>query len=69
MKLGGANTQSELAAKEAQARAEELRPVFAELADLSARKAAEELNRRGVPTPGGAKWHAVTVLRVRERLA
>jgi DNA invertase Pin-like site-specific DNA recombinase len=69
VKLGGANTQSELAAKEAQARAEELRPVFAELADLSARKAAEELNRRGIPTPAGGKWHAVTVLRVRERLA
>jgi DNA invertase Pin-like site-specific DNA recombinase len=68
VKLGGANTQSELAAKEAQARAEELRPVFADLTDLSARKAAEELNRRGVPTPAGGKWHAVTVLRVRERL-
>ena len=68
VKLGGANTQSELAAKEAQARAEELRPVFAELADLSARKAAEELNRRGIPTPAGGKWHAVTVIRVRERL-
>ena len=68
VKLGGANTQSELAAKEAQARAVELRPVFAELADLSARKAAEELNRRGVPTPAGGKWHAVTVIRVRERL-
>ena len=69
VKLGGANLQSELAAKEAQARAEELRPVFAELTGLSARKAAEELNRRGVPTPAGGKWHAVTVLRVRERLA
>jgi DNA invertase Pin-like site-specific DNA recombinase len=68
VKLGGANAQSELAAKEAQARAEEFRPVFAELADLSARKAAEELNRRGVPTPAGGKWHAVTVIRVRERL-
>ena len=68
VKLGGANAQSELAAKEAKARAEELRPLFTELADLSARKAAEELNHRGVPTPTGGKWHAVTVLRVRERL-
>jgi DNA invertase Pin-like site-specific DNA recombinase len=68
VKLGGANMQSELAAKEAQARAEELRPVFAELADLSARKAADELNRRGIPTPAGGKWYAVTVLRVRDRL-
>jgi DNA invertase Pin-like site-specific DNA recombinase len=68
VKLGGANAQSELAAKEAQARAEELRPVFTELTGLSARKAAEELNRRGIPTPAAGKWHAVTVLRVRERL-
>jgi DNA invertase Pin-like site-specific DNA recombinase len=69
VKLGGANTQSELAAKEAQARAEELRALFTELSSLSARKAAEELNRRGIATPAGGKWHAVTVLRVRERLA
>jgi DNA invertase Pin-like site-specific DNA recombinase len=68
VKLGGANAQSELAAKEAQARAEGLRPLFAELAGLSARKAAEELNHRGVPTSTGGKWHAVTLLRVRERL-
>jgi DNA invertase Pin-like site-specific DNA recombinase len=68
VKLGGANAQSELAAKEANQRAEELRPVFTQLVNLSARKAAEELNRRGVPTPAGGKWHAVTVLRVRERL-
>jgi DNA invertase Pin-like site-specific DNA recombinase len=68
VKLGGANTQSEFAAKEAQARAEELRPLFAELSGLSARKAADELNRRAVATPAGGKWHAVTVLRVRKRL-
>jgi hypothetical protein len=42
--------------------------VFTELAGLSARKAAEELNRRGIVTPADGKWHAVTVLRVRERL-
>lgn len=69
VKLGGANAQSELAAREAQARAEELRPLCTELAALSARKAAEELNRRGIATPARGKWHAVTVLRVRERLA
>jgi hypothetical protein len=45
-----------------------LRAIFAELAELSARKAAGELNRRGVATPAGGKWHAVTVIRVRERL-
>jgi len=69
VKLGGANAQSELAAKEAQERAEELRPLFIELAGMSARKAAEELNRRNIATPAGGKWHAATVLRVRERLA
>jgi DNA invertase Pin-like site-specific DNA recombinase len=69
VKLGGANAQSELAAKEAQARAEHLRPVFIELASLSARSAADELNRRGIPTPARGKWHAATVQRVRERLA
>jgi DNA invertase Pin-like site-specific DNA recombinase len=69
VKLGGANAQSELAAKEAQDRAEELRLLFTELAKLSARKAAQELNRRGIATPAGGKWHAVTVLRVRQRLS
>jgi DNA invertase Pin-like site-specific DNA recombinase len=68
VKLGGANAQSKLAAEEAQVRAEELRPTFNELANLSARKAAGELNRRGIATPAGGKWHAMTVLRVRERL-
>jgi hypothetical protein len=43
--------------------------VFEGLSGLSARKAAEELNARGVPTPAGAKWHAATVIRVRQRLA
>jgi hypothetical protein len=50
-------------------RAEALRSVFAELADLSARAAAAELDRRGIATPSGAKWSAMAVLRVRERLA
>jgi len=45
-----------------------LRPVFAELAGLSARKAAEVLNVRQVATPTGAPWSAVTVLRIRARL-
>jgi DNA invertase Pin-like site-specific DNA recombinase len=69
VKLGGTNAQSELAAKEAKERAGQLRPVFAKLAGLSARAAAEELNRRNVTTPTGGKWHAATVIRVRERLA
>ena len=53
----------------AAARAESLKPVLTELNQLSARQAAEELNRRGVETPAGGKWHAQTVIRVRERLA
>jgi FAD dependent oxidoreductase len=43
------------------ARAEQLRPLFAEMAGLSARKAAEELNRRSVATPARGKWYAATV--------
>jgi DNA invertase Pin-like site-specific DNA recombinase len=69
VKLGGANAQSELAAREARERAEQLRPIFAELAQLSAHKTADELNRRGIETPKGGKWFPATVIRVRERLA
>jgi DNA invertase Pin-like site-specific DNA recombinase len=68
VKLGGSNARSELAAREARERAEQLRPIFAELVGLSAHKVADELNRRGIETPKGGKWHAVTVIRVRERL-
>lgn len=50
-------------------RAEQLRPIFAELAGLSARKIAAELNVRGIATPAGGKWHADTVWRVRRLLA
>jgi hypothetical protein len=42
--------------------------VFAGLSELSARKAAEELNAQGVPTPEGGRWHATQVIRVRNRL-
>jgi hypothetical protein len=52
----------------ARARAEKLRPVLTELADLSARAASIELNRRKVETPTGARWHPETVSRVRQRL-
>ncbi len=59
-------------------RAERLRGVFAELAGMSARKAAEELNRRGIEAPAGGKWFAMQaggkwfamqVIRIRARLA
>ncbi len=50
-------------------RAEALRSVFAELAGMSTHVAAAELDKRGIATPTGAKWSAMTVLRVRKRLA
>jgi DNA invertase Pin-like site-specific DNA recombinase len=50
-------------------RAEALRPVFAELAGMSTRAAAAELDKRGIATLSGAKWSAMAVLRVREQLA
>jgi hypothetical protein len=43
-------------------------PVLANLADLSANGIAAVLNERGAPTAAGAKWTAVQVLRVRQRL-
>ncbi len=50
-------------------RAKALGPIFAELAGMSTRAAAAELDKRGVPTPTGAVWNAMAVKRVRERLA
>jgi hypothetical protein len=54
--------------EEALARAEQLRPVLAELVGLSQGKMAAELNARGIPAPAGGPWHAVTVRRVLSRL-
>jgi DNA invertase Pin-like site-specific DNA recombinase len=68
-KLGGPRGQSEANKKAAAERAEALRPVFTKLAALSANKAAAELNARQVPTPTGSPWSALTVIRVRARLA
>jgi DNA invertase Pin-like site-specific DNA recombinase len=51
----------------ARGRAQAIASVLAELAGLSARAAAEELNKRAVATPTGAPWSAKTVIRVRER--
>ncbi len=68
MRLGGLRSKGEEYQREAAARAEQLRPIFEELSGLSARRAAEELNRRGIPTATGGKWHAMQVIRVRERL-
>jgi DNA invertase Pin-like site-specific DNA recombinase len=68
IKLGGHREQSDIAKAEAQKRAQALRSVFEELAGLSARAAAEELNKRGITTAAGGKWHAAQVIRVRGRL-
>jgi DNA invertase Pin-like site-specific DNA recombinase len=68
VKLGGLNAKGRQNRDEAKERAEQLRPVFAELAGLSHRKMAAELNARKIPTPAGGQWHAVTVKRVLSRL-
>jgi DNA invertase Pin-like site-specific DNA recombinase len=49
-------------------RARAIRAYLDETANLSARQAATELNRRSVPTPTGAPWSAMTVSRARKRL-
>jgi DNA invertase Pin-like site-specific DNA recombinase len=69
VRLGGLRSKGEEYQREAAERAEALRSVFEELSGLSARGAAEELNRRGITTAAGRKWHAAQVIRVRDRLA
>src|SRR5262249_4112211 len=68
VKLGGLNAGVLKVRDEAKARAEALRPLLTELAGLSARGIAAELNKRKVPTPNGKPWHATTVIRVQRRL-
>jgi DNA invertase Pin-like site-specific DNA recombinase len=67
--LGGWTAGSKRSQKKEQEQANRLRRVMQELADLSARAAAAELNRRNVATATGAQWSAVTVIRLRGRLA
>ena len=66
--LGGMTSKSLEYQRQARERAEQLRSVFTELSDLSARKTAEVLNARGIPTPEGGNWYATQVIRVRKRL-
>jgi DNA invertase Pin-like site-specific DNA recombinase len=71
-RIGEPNPSTVARREEAVRRAEVLRPVFAELqaAGISSSRAiADELNRRGIPTPLGGKWRSVQVLRVCERLS
>ena len=65
-KLASINSTRQQAAV---SRAQVIAPVLTELAGLSARAAAAELNARQVPTPTGAPWSAKTVIRTRARLS
>jgi hypothetical protein len=67
--IHGHNAQSDKNAAEADAFAEHMRPIMAEMEALSATKAAAILNERGVPSAMGRKWSASQVMRVRRRLA
>jgi DNA invertase Pin-like site-specific DNA recombinase len=69
VKLGGPKLASINSARQqaALARATDIAPVLTELANLSARAAAAELNARQVQTPTGAPWSAKTVIRARAR--
>jgi DNA invertase Pin-like site-specific DNA recombinase len=71
VKLGGPRLPAINEARQASAaaRAQTIAPILAELASMSARAAAAELNARRVETPSGAPWSAKTVIRARERLA
>src|SRR5262249_48346727 len=57
VKLGGMRDKSRETQAEALDRAEALRSIFDELAELSHRAAAKELNRRGIKTAQGGQWH------------
>ena len=52
----------------AEAFARRMGPVLDELSGLSARAAAQELERRGYATARGGKWSANLVIRTRKRL-
>ena len=50
------------------ARARAIAPILSELASMSARAAAAELNARKIEPPSGAPWSAKTVIRARARM-
>jgi DNA invertase Pin-like site-specific DNA recombinase len=68
VKLGGLRSGGIAKQRAAADFAQHMRPVFEELADLSARQVAATLNERGIKTAEGGQWHASQVVRVRERL-
>jgi DNA invertase Pin-like site-specific DNA recombinase len=67
-KLGGHNAQSDKTAAEATAFAEQMRPILAELAALSANRAAAVLNERRVATAAGGRWSSTQVIRLRHEM-
>lgn len=52
----------------AMARANDLRPIIAELAHMSTRQIAAELTARGIPTPRGGRWQAQSVSNLLRRV-
>jgi DNA invertase Pin-like site-specific DNA recombinase len=54
--------------KEADANAEQLRPLVEPLCALTAKRISIVLNERGIPTPREGKWQATQVIRLLDRL-
>jgi DNA invertase Pin-like site-specific DNA recombinase len=69
IKPGGWNEESEAEQRRADQFAKSLRSTMERLAYMSAYAAAAELNRLGVKTALGTRWHDGTVRRLRARLA
>lgn len=71
VQLGGPNLaeMNTVRQQAAVSRTQAIAPVLSELAHLSARAAAAELNYRQIPTPTGVPWSSQTVIRSRLRLS
>jgi len=67
-RLGNYQRIAEAKQRATTARAETVRPAITETAHLSTRTAADALNRRGIKTASGRRWHAMQVHRARHRL-
>jgi DNA invertase Pin-like site-specific DNA recombinase len=68
-KLGNYQRIAEAKQRATGARAEAMRGAITETMHLSTQAAADELNRRGMRTASGKRWHAMQVLRARHRLS
>jgi DNA invertase Pin-like site-specific DNA recombinase len=71
VKLGGPRLTliNETRRADSVTRVRAIAPILVELANMSARAAAIELNTRHIKTPNGTPWSPKTVIRARERLA